>query len=274
MKTKQLATALYFIDKLAIRVGNEKGDDESDTVGCTTLRLEHIELHENKLTLDFLGKDSVRYYNSIEVDDIVRDNVKLFMNGKEKYEQLFDLVNSNDINAYLQTFMKNLTAKTFRTFRASNMFQKEIYKIYAKFEGQEQPTIDTLIPLYNAANLKVAKYLNHQKNVAKGHKGQVDKINDMIKNEKNKLRNQKAKKKKSQSKITKIKNKIKKLKDKRKTKEEMKNLSLGTSKQNYIDSRITIAFMKKYNIPVEKLFSGTLQKKFAWAFDVDKDFKF
>jgi hypothetical protein len=32
--------------------------------------------------------------------------------------------------------------------------------------------------------------------------------------------------------------------------------------------------MKKYNIPVEKLFSGTLQKKFAWAFDVDKDFKF
>jgi DNA topoisomerase-1 len=57
-------------------------------------------------------------------------------------------------------------------------------------------------------------------------------------------------------------------------KEEMKNLSLGTSKQNYIDSRITIAFMKKYNIPVEKLFTTTLQKKFAWAFDIDENFKF
>ena len=38
-KTKQLATALYFIDNFALRVGNEKGDDEADTVGVVSLRV-------------------------------------------------------------------------------------------------------------------------------------------------------------------------------------------------------------------------------------------
>ena len=272
-KVKQLATALYFIDKLAIRVGNEKGDDESDTVGCTTLRLEHLTLEKNTLTLDFLGKDSVPYYNSIEIDDVVRDNVKLFMEGKDKYEQLFDLISSTDINIYLQTFMKDLTAKMFRTFRASTMFQKEIFKIDNKYCGQE-PSMEELLSQYNMANLKIAKYLNHQKNIAKGHKEQIDRMNELIKNQKKKLRNAKAKKKKNSEKIKNIKDKIKKLKEKKALKDELKNLSLGTSKQNYVDPRITISFMKRYKIPVDKLFTTVLQKKFKWAFDINPDYIF
>jgi len=41
-KNKQLGTATYLIDKLALRVGNEKGEDEADTQGCCSLRVEHI----------------------------------------------------------------------------------------------------------------------------------------------------------------------------------------------------------------------------------------
>ena len=34
---------MYFIDKLALRAGNEKDSDETaDTVGCCSLRVEHI----------------------------------------------------------------------------------------------------------------------------------------------------------------------------------------------------------------------------------------
>jgi len=52
-KDRQLAVATYLIDKLALRVGNEKGEDEADTVGkliliyiigCCSLRVEHISL--------------------------------------------------------------------------------------------------------------------------------------------------------------------------------------------------------------------------------------
>lgn len=39
MKNKQLGTATYLIDKLALRVGNEKGEDEADTQGCCSLRV-------------------------------------------------------------------------------------------------------------------------------------------------------------------------------------------------------------------------------------------
>ena len=33
-----------------LRAGNEKdGDEQADTVGCCSLRVEHIELHEQKV---------------------------------------------------------------------------------------------------------------------------------------------------------------------------------------------------------------------------------
>lgn len=41
-ETRQLATAMWIIDKLALRVGGEKGEDEADTVGCCSLRKEHL----------------------------------------------------------------------------------------------------------------------------------------------------------------------------------------------------------------------------------------
>lgn len=65
----QLGLATYLIDQLALRVGNEKGEDEADTVGTCSLRVEHISLKdgENKITFDFLGKDSMRYYNTVDV---------------------------------------------------------------------------------------------------------------------------------------------------------------------------------------------------------------
>ena len=67
MRIRQRAVALYFIDKLALRAGNEKDEDQADTVGCCSLRVEHIELTEQGqgdqeflVEFDFLGKDSIR----------------------------------------------------------------------------------------------------------------------------------------------------------------------------------------------------------------------
>jgi DNA topoisomerase-1 len=273
IKIKQLATALFLIDKLAIRVGNEKSTDEADTVGVTTLRVEHIVLDDNKLELDFLGKDSVPYHNSIIVEDLIRDNIKSFMEGKNKDEQIFDKISSLDMNNYLQTFMKDLTAKMFRSYNASHLFQRELNKIEKKYCGQT-PDLNTIMSEYNKANIKVAKLLNHQKNVGKSHKTQIEKINQQIKKLKNKLRAEKAKEKKNHKKIKSIKSNVKKLREKKHTKEETKNIALGTSRENYIDPRITVAFMKKYNVPIEKIFSVKLQKKFKWAFEVDENFKF
>ena len=273
-KIKQIATALYFIDKLALRVGNEKGSDETDTVGVTSLRIEHIKPEENyHIVLDFLGKDSVRYYNKIQVEPKVYNNIKEFIKDKHAGDQLFELINTVDVNKYLQTFMKDLTAKVFRTYNSSNLFQKEINKINKKYAAQ-QVTINILMDEYSKANAKVAKQLNHQKNITTSHKGQIDQIKNSILQIKSKLKELMDSPNKSQSKIDSIKKRLLSLKSKLDMKRELKNISLGTSKANYIDPRITVSFMKLHNIPTEKVFSKALQNKFKWAFDVDQEFSF
>jgi len=84
-KERQRATALYVIDHYALRVGNEKDEDEADTVGCCSLRKEHIKLSPpDKVEFDFLGKDSMRYHNVVSVPPIVFKNFELFMAGKKK----------------------------------------------------------------------------------------------------------------------------------------------------------------------------------------------
>lgn len=88
---RQRATALWLIDKLTLRAGNEKGDEEADTVGCCSLRVEHIQLEEpHFMIFDFLGKDSIRYYNRVAVDEQVFANLNLFTEGKEGQSMLFD----------------------------------------------------------------------------------------------------------------------------------------------------------------------------------------
>ena len=67
---QQKSVAVYLIDRLALRVGGEKDtDEEADTVGCCSLRVEHVKLDagENMLHLNFLGKDSIEYDNTNEI---------------------------------------------------------------------------------------------------------------------------------------------------------------------------------------------------------------
>jgi len=258
LKTRQIATAVYLIDLLALRVGNEKGEDEAETVGVTSLKIKNVGVtKENILDLDFLGKDSIRYTRSVCINTEVYSNIKTFILDKQEADELFDLITSADVNKYLQDLMKGLTAKVFRTFNASYVFQRELNKIK---EGQDEKVI---LHYYNMANKEVADLCNHQKKISKNFKDQIKKIEDTIK-----------KLSKKDNKTDKQKARIKELKDKKKLKVELKNLSLGTSKVNYIDPRITIAFMKKHNIPVEKVMTASVLKKFTWALDVNKDWQF
>ncbi|ORC85475.1 DNA topoisomerase type IB small subunit [Trypanosoma theileri] len=48
-------------------------------------------------------------------------------------------------------------------------------------------------------------------------------------------------------------------------KDDNKAVSLGTSKINYIDPRIICSWAKEQNVPIGKIFSATIQKKFPWA---------
>lgn len=54
----------------------------------------------------------------------------------------------------------------------------------------------------------------------------------------------------------------------------MKTVALGTSKINYMDPRITIAWCKRNEVPLEKVFNKSLLAKFKWAMEVEPPFAF
>ena len=276
LKIRQLATALYFIDTMALRVGGKKDSkEEADTVGVTSLRVEHITLQEdNIIKLDFLGKDSVRFCKKTHVLSNVYKNIEFFTKDKNKKDELFNLINSSSMNEYLNSFMDGLTAKVWRTYNASLVFQKEIDKIkedkILKMETNER--LNYLISMFNLANTTVALLCNHQKAINKSSNVLIDKLDDKIKELKKKKA--KYKEKKNTLKANKIESKIKLYKLKKETKLKMKNVSLSTSKNNYIDPRIIFAFINKFNIPPEKLFTQQLIDRFKWASNVEKDYRF
>ncbi|WVR00294.1 hypothetical protein IAU59_007437 [Kwoniella sp. CBS 9459] len=357
MADRQRATALYFIDRLALRAGNEKGEDEADTVGCCSLRYEHVTLTPpNIVTFDFLGKDSMRFFQEVEVDAQVFKNIKLFKaEPKKKGDDLFDRLTTSLVNKHLNGMMPGLTAKVFRTYNASWTFQKQLKNT------PKNGTVAEKIAAYNTANRDVAILCNHQKSVSKNYDVMKGKAEDKIralKYQRMKLRLQlfsldpKIKKKRpdlaadesdmdddfmerheadllekalenAKKKFDKdnvkleeegekkkgktdlderskeIKAEFKELKKERKSrkveprrgvteeklleqiskmderiatakvqlgdKDKLKDVALGTSKINYIDPRLTVAWAKKYDVPLEKLFSKTLREKFPWA---------
>lgn len=288
-ETKQLAVALYLIDKLALRVGNEKKEDEADTVGVTTLKIKNIHLLENStIKLDFLGKDSIRYVNKLKVPEIVYNNLKEFYGdgSKGNDSELFELINADLLNKYIKQFMKRLTSKVFRTFNASYLMQIELKKITAKYKTYDKPDkLEKMLHEYEMANLKVAKLCNHQRVATKSSSEKIEKTQTKISDLKTKLRKFKREKDKRleagqktsaiNKKISSLQQKIKLVKNKKSLQTESKTLSAGTSKINYIDPRITITFLKANGLfdNIDKFFNKTHQKQFVWAMSVDDTFK-
>ncbi|KAH9455446.1 hypothetical protein Pst134EA_022910 [Puccinia striiformis f. sp. tritici] len=180
MATRQRATAMYLIDKFAFRAGNEKDkDNEADTVGCCSLRCEHVTLEPPRtVTFDFLGKDSIRFFNKFEVDEAVFKNLMIFKRAKEPIDDIFDRLNTGLLNKYLVSLMPGLTAKVFRTYNASTTFEQELDR-----NMKQLPTNATeaeKLVAFNKANRQVAVLCNHQKAVSKNHGASMEKASDKI----------------------------------------------------------------------------------------------
>jgi len=171
---------MWVIDRLALRVGNDKGEDQADTVGCCSLRKEHITLHEPRsIEFDFLGKDSMRYHNTVQVDQQVYNNFKEFLEDKKSKDEIFDRLTTGNLNAHLTSLMKGLTAKVFRTFNASKTMQEELDKWGSK--KNKNASVEDKLLFFQRASMQVAVLCNHQRSVPKTHSIQVEKLETVIK---------------------------------------------------------------------------------------------
>nr|CAG4651642.1 EOG090X0296 [Triops cancriformis] len=288
MKIRQRAVALYFIDKLALRAGNEKDEDQADTVGCCSLRVEHIQLAEEKdgkecvVIFDFPGKDSIRYYNEVPVEKRVFKNLQIFMENKQPGDDLFDRLNTSILNKHLNDLMEGLTAKVFRTFNASNTLQEQLEKL-----TDSDATVQEKILAYNRANRAVAILCNHQRAVPKTFAKSMENLQKKIDDKKEQISEAKRTLKDAQKEakrsgsatakataqkkdkaLEKLEEQLQKLELQVTDREENKEIALGTSKLNYLDPRISVAWCRKHNVPIEKIYNKTQREKFQWAIDM------
>ncbi|AWP08830.1 putative DNA topoisomerase I mitochondrial-like [Scophthalmus maximus] len=298
MGTRQRAVALYFIDKLALRAGNEKEEGETaDTVGCCSLRVEHITLHERLegndcvVEFDFLGKDSIRYYNKVPVIKKVFKNLKLFLENKKDGDDLFDRLNTTMLNKHLSTLMPGLSAKVFRTYNASITLQQQLKELTNNSDNEAEKLLS-----YNRANRAVAILCNHQRAPPKtfdqsmanlqskidARKEKLDLAKTELKQAKKEAKTKGSSDQKLQTLVERKKVAVKrceeqllKMEVQATDREENKQIALGTSKLNYLDPRISVAWCKNTELPVEKIYNKTQRDKFAWAIDMtEADFVF
>jgi DNA topoisomerase-1 len=178
MADRQRATAVYLIDQFALRAGNEKdSENEAETVGCCSLKYEHITLRApNTVIFDFLGKDSIRFHEEFGVHEQVFKNLKIFKKAPKKDgDDIFDRLNTTQLNKHLTNYMPGLTAKVFRTYNASYTMSKLLSEL--KVTNLSVPEV---IKLYNDCNRKVAIICNHKRTVGAGHEAQMEKMGDRV----------------------------------------------------------------------------------------------
>lgn len=89
-------------------------------------------------------------------------------------EQVFDLINTTQLNKELTSMMPGLSAKVFRTYNASIVLEKELANL-----SEGTPIADKVLE-YNRANREVAILCNHQRTVPKGFQEQFDKMQSKV----------------------------------------------------------------------------------------------
>jgi DNA topoisomerase-1 len=255
---KQLGTVLWLIDNYGVRVGGEKGTDEADTVGATTLRVEHMKLEKpNKVIFDFLGKDSIRFYKELLVPKIIFTNFEFLIKGKIGNTQVFNDISSRSVNIYLKEFDKNFSAKVFRTRLGSSIMFEALKNVKIP-KGSSNSQIKIL---FNKANIKVAEVLNHTRNISKKAKEGIDNDKDKLKDLNREL---KDKTKEGKSTLA-IEKRIEAAQARIESKTDVMAVAITTSLTNYIDPRLVVAWSTKESADLDAIYSKALSKKFQWA---------
>jgi len=278
---RKVATVCYLIYKLAMRVGDEKDPDEADTIGASTLRVEHLKFpvinDKIQIEFNFLGKDSVPWQKTLEISSpdtrALYENLLFYMKGKDRTDEIFEDITSAKVNIFLRSLDKdnlpNLTAKVFRTYIATAIVKKHLSAPILKLDKNESEF--KKIYVAKIANLQAAITCNHKKGIDPKNpasKKSWEKFEQSVTNKKEKIKQIKLelKEKMWKTEIQKFKKeqRLEKLEFQLRLQQETKDYNLGTSLRNYIDPRVFKSWCDYVNLDWTKIYTSTLQRKFKW----------
>lgn len=244
-RTRQVATVCYLIDTLGMRVGDEKDEDEADTVGASTLRVEHVTVRGNDVEFNFLGKDSVPWNKKDSPPPAVVRNLREFTTGKVSEAEVFHNISSRMVNEFLSSIVPGISAKVFRTYHATAKAEEAL-------RSKDLRDADDLDKLYHAkeANLKAAEFCNHQRTPPKTWEQSLEKKKQRLSEAKN---------------VGSTDKKVKKLEMELDFFKRTKNYNLNTSLKNYIDPRVYKSWCDDVGLDWARIYSKSMQKKFSWV---------
>ena len=278
---KKIATVCYLIFKLAMRVGDEKDPDEADTIGASTLRVEHLKFpkigDKVHIEFNFLGKDSVPWQKTLEISSpdtkALYENLLFFMKGKDKSDEIFEDITSSKVNKFLRSIDKenvpNLTAKVFRTYIATAIVKKHLSEPILKVNKNESEFKKVYVA--KIANLQAAITCNHKKGIDPKNpasKKAWEKFEQSLENKKEKIKQlrMELKENKWMTELQKLRKeqRVEKLEFQLRLQKETRDYNLGTSLRNYIDPRVFKSWCEYVDLDWTKIYTSTLQRKFKW----------
>jgi DNA topoisomerase I len=285
---KKIATVCYLIFRLAMRVGDEKDPEEADTVGASTLRVEHIKFPcsngKQFIEFNFLGKDSVPWQKTLEVNSEdargLYNNLKSFMSDKESGYHIFDGITSGKVNVFLRGIdprnVPGLTAKVFRTYIATKTLKESLSNPPIRVNKNSSQA--QKIYVARMANLKAAITCNHKKGIDARNpasKKALEKFEESINKKQEiieELRTRIAEKSwKTENQKKRLEERLEKVEMHLKLQKETRDYNLGTSLRNYIDPRVMRAWLTYVDLDWDAIYTTTLRCKFKWAEDYNSD---
>ena len=304
---RENALITYVVLTYGIRIGNDLGEDnfrDKNVRGASTLCVENMKLESNnKIHLEFVGKDSVFYSETMEVEPTVYEQFSKQLSGKKSSDKIYDLATSSTVNAYLKSIYDGeISPKLFRTAKGSGLLAEEIQKREWKNLTDKEFKNNLM-----KCCLQTSLLLNHHKTVTEEQKEKATKsAENKIESAKNALTRTKesvekklAKLKKDkkdfkdclegkllEEKLNEIKIKEKELKDKISNAEKKYNdilkevdfkqstldVNLGTALNAYSTPKLPMSLCKYADKDPSIIYSKTQLKKFEWAKKVSKDF--
>lgn len=304
---RENALITYIVLTFGIRIGNEHGKDnirDKNVRGASTLCKENIVLEDdNKIHLEFIGKDSILFCETMEVDSVVYNEFIKQLENKKPLDKVYVYATSQSVNNYLKSIYDGeISPKLFRTVKSSNLLASEIQK--RKWKNLTDKEFKNNLM---ECCLQTSLLLNHHKTVSDEQKEKLFESSEKkLANAKNTLDNIIIKTNKKlkvlrqekkdfefcldgkllEDKLAQIKSKENELKEKInlakkkyndiqnevKFRKEAVDVNLGTALANYSEPKLPISLCKFADKSPSLIYSKSQLKKFEWTLDVSKDF--
>jgi DNA topoisomerase-1 len=167
-KDKVLACIVKLIDTAYFRVGNERYAQQHQSYGITTLRHKHLDVSNDTVTFEFIGKSGQRHLKQVTDKHLAHIVKKLdglpgyeIFRYKDEHGVMHDIDSAN-VNAYIKTHMgEEFSAKDFRTWGGTLLATTELLASeYVDDKQQRRKTVTAVVK-------KVAKRLGNTPAIAR-----------------------------------------------------------------------------------------------------------